>query len=260
VVSVITDCNPLLPEVDELRTSVAQACRILAHQGLAENILGHVSARVDADIMLIRCRGPRERGLAVTAPEDIRLCSLDGQVLDDPGGEYRPPQELPIHSAVYRRRPESGAVVHAHPRTVLLAGLAGVVLRPVFGAYNIPAMRMALAGIPVWPRAVLVSRDDLADQLLDAMGEKSVCIMRGHGITVAGETVAQATVRSVDLHTLADICLDLAMLGAKPPMITEQDLVLLPDLGAQFNDSTLWDHYVSAEATAAARLEPSHSR
>jgi hypothetical protein len=45
-------------------------------------------------------------------------------------------------------RPRAGAVVHAHPRAVLACGIAGLELRPVFGAYNIPAMRLAADGIP----------------------------------------------------------------------------------------------------------------
>lgn len=49
----------------ELRGEVAVACRVLATEGLVENILGHVSARVGGR-MLIRCRGPRERGLRPT--------------------------------------------------------------------------------------------------------------------------------------------------------------------------------------------------
>ena len=236
---------------DHLRDSVASACRILAHQGLAENILGHVSARVSGAGdgtagILIRCRGPRERGLAFTEPDDIRLCGHDGRVRDDPSGAYKAPQELPIHFAVYRRQSAANAVVHAHPRTVLIAALAGIQLRPVFGAYNMPAMRMALEGIPVWPRPVLVSRDDVAEELLDTMGERTVCIMRGHGITVSGTTVEQATVRAVDLHLLAGISLDLARLGAEPPSMAEPDLALLPDLGSAFNDRLLFDHYAAS--------------
>jgi 3,4-dihydroxyphthalate decarboxylase len=38
----------------------------MAAFGLVENILGHVSARVSAGELLIRCRGPHERGLAAT--------------------------------------------------------------------------------------------------------------------------------------------------------------------------------------------------
>ena len=80
---------------------------------------------------------------------------LDGAPAGLPDG-YAPPSELPIHAETLRRRPEVNAVVHAHAPSVVMADLAGLALRPIVGAYNIPAMRLALDGIPVYPRAVLI--------------------------------------------------------------------------------------------------------
>ena len=47
----------------ELRRRIAIACRILAHAGLAEGVLGHVSVKIDGDTILVRARGPAETGL-----------------------------------------------------------------------------------------------------------------------------------------------------------------------------------------------------
>src|SRR5580704_12826109 len=55
------------------RREIALACRVLAHQGLAEDVLGHVSLRVAPGQLLIRCRGPEERGLLFTTPDDVHL-------------------------------------------------------------------------------------------------------------------------------------------------------------------------------------------
>src|SRR5438105_3973969 len=135
-------------DVEALRAKVAMSCRILGRRQLVDGVLGHVSARVDEERLLIRCRGPRERGVARTQADDIRLVDLDGNHLEASDG-WQVPKELPIHTRLLARRPDTGAVVHAHPRPVLLAGLAEIDLRPVFGAYNIPAMRLAAAGVPV---------------------------------------------------------------------------------------------------------------
>ena len=78
----------------ELRRKLATACRILAHAGLVEDVLGHVSARVGDDHVLVRCRGSHERGLAFTTPDDIRLLSFDG---GDPGEGYSAPNLSLIH-------------------------------------------------------------------------------------------------------------------------------------------------------------------
>jgi 3,4-dihydroxyphthalate decarboxylase len=225
--------------IQQLREQVATACRILARAGLVEGILGHVSARVGDDRMLVRCRGERERGLALTTPRDVPLVDFDGQGAELAGG-YAPPKELPIHAETYRTRPEVSSVVHAHPRSALLWGLAGLEARPVFGAYNIPALRMALDGVPVFPRSILITRRQLAAEMLAAMGGRPICVLRGHGITVTGDSVEQATVRAIDLHVLLDVTVQLAQLGADPERVCSEDLAELPDLGSAFNDRLTW--------------------
>ena len=57
----------------------------LAHRGLAPGVLGHVSLRAGPDRLLVRCRGPHERGLAFTTAQDVRLVTLDGE----PGARQR---------------------------------------------------------------------------------------------------------------------------------------------------------------------------
>lgn len=228
-----------------LRDTVATACRVLAHEGLVTGILGHVSARVAEDRLLIRCRGPQERGLARSTPEEVWTTTTDAQPVDLPEG-FALPKEVHIHTQLMARRPEIGAVVHAHPPEALLYGLAGLEARPVFGAFNIPAMRMALEGIPVYVRSVLVSRPELGEELADAMGKSNVCLMRGHGITVVGETAQQAVVRAVNLNVLFRVTVELARLGVQPSDLPERDQIELPDLGSAFNDGFVWNALVAA--------------
>lgn len=231
------------PSLSESCVQVARACRILAHQGLASGILGHVSLRVGTGELLVRCRGPRERGLLFTTPEDIRLLDLDGE--RDPGDGYSAPNELPLHTEVMRKRPDVGSVVHAHPPAVVAADLAGVALRPIVGSFNIPALRMAREGIPVYPRGVLIRRRDLAEEMLAAMGRSAVCVLRAHGLTAVGESVPQAVERALNVDDLARMCLDVARAGGKPADLPEEDVAELPDLGSAFNDSLLWEHHVA---------------
>jgi 3,4-dihydroxyphthalate decarboxylase len=240
------------------REHVATACRILGARRLVDGILGHVSVRVDATSILVRCRGPHERGVARPTASDIRHVDLDGNPMEAMDGG-RMPKELPIHTRLLARRTELAAVVHAHPPATLIAGLAGFELRAVFGAYNIPAMRLALDGVPVFERPILITRDELADEMLAAMGDRSVCILRGHGITVAGESVEQATVTAVDLDELCTVTVRLAELGATPPVITADDLAELPDLGTPFNATLRWQALAAAAATPVLSASDEHT-
>lgn len=230
-------------EQADLRVQAARACRVLAHQGLVDDVLGHVSVRIDAQHLLIRCRGPRERGLLFTSPEDIRLLDLDGGGSLD--GDYSAPNELPLHTETLRQRPEIEAIVHAHPPSTVTADLAGVTLRPIVGAFNIPAMRLALDGIPVYPRAVLIRRPDLAAEMLSIMQTSPVCLLRGHGLTATGESIPQAVVRALNVDKLARVCLEIARCGSKPRDLPSEDIAELPDLGTSFNDALVWRHLVA---------------
>jgi 3,4-dihydroxyphthalate decarboxylase len=234
-------------DMAQARERVGLACRILAMEGAVDGILGHVSVRAGRDRMLIRARGRDEHGLLFTTAADIREVDFSGAG-DDPGAGYSMPNELPIHGETLRRRPDAGAVVHAHPPAVVACSIAGLDLRPVFGAYNIPAMRMAAAGIPVYPRSVLIRTPELAAEMLECMGAKRACVLRGHGLTVWGETLEQAVARTLDISLLAATTLAIASAGHSAPDIPAQDIAELPDLGASFSDLSAWRYYAAKAA------------
>ncbi|MEX0427724.1 class II aldolase/adducin family protein [Nocardioides sp. DS6] len=225
------------------RELIASACRVLAARGLADGILGHISLRVDDASILVRCRGPRERGLAWTTPEDIRLVGLDGV----PAGEgelegYQVPNELPLHSAVLRAQPDVEAVVHAHPPDVVAADLAGIAIRPIVGAFDIPGARLAAGGVPVYPRGVLVRNDALGAEMAAAMGARPVVVLRGHGLTSAAQTVEQAVLQAASVDAIARLSLRIRCAGGTLADLAAEDMAELPDLGAGFNTGTAWRH------------------
>lgn len=241
--------RPISPAAAGLAELVATACQVLAATGLAENILGHVSVRVGSDEVFVRCRGPQERGLRYTTSDDIRLL---GPGVNDVG-EWSPPNELPIHVELMRHRADITAVVHAHPPAVVAMSIAGLQLRPIVGAYDIPAASMAAAGIPVWPRAVLVNTPALGQAVAEALGPAPAAVLRGHGIVTVGSgspehAVAEAVVRAYALDSLARMTLQVRALGVDPADISPEDLRELPDLGSGLNVEAMWRHLTARAA------------
>ncbi len=229
---------------EDLREKIAVSCRILAVEGCVDGILGHVSARIlGGNEMWIRCRGQDEQGVRYTTVDAIKRVDFDGK---GPflGDGYQVPNELPIHGEIYKMRPGVGCVIHAHPNEALICGITDLEFRPIFGAFNIPAMRMAIEGIPRFPRSYLVTRPELAASMIATMGEKNICLMKGHGVTVTGKTVEEATVRTLNFHALAKITLQVAQTGRTAPDISHEDMEQLPDLGSTFNDLWAWRYYV----------------
>jgi 3,4-dihydroxyphthalate decarboxylase len=229
--------------LDRERELVASACRVLAVRGLADGVLGHVSLRTGPDTLVVRCRGPRERGLAFTEAVDVRHVDLDGQ----PAGEgelaeHAVPNELPLHTEVLRTRPDVQAVVHAHPPAVVAADLAGLGIRPIVGAFDIPGTQLAAGGVPVYPRGVLIRDRRLAGEMVAAMGERPVVLLRGHGLTSAATGVEQAVLQALSVDRLAGLALRIASAGGRLVDLPAADLAELPDLGSGFTVATAWRH------------------
>ena len=205
---------------EDVRAKVAQACRILAMTGLVKEITGHVSARVpgaDGE-MYLRCRGDDEFGLPYTGAGAIQRVNLDGNSEVEAGNVL--PIELPIHGEVLRAHPEFNCVVHAHPPYVLLCGMAGIDLQPVYGAYEPSGLTIART-VRTYPRSILISTRQLGEDIVRTMGDSSFALLRGHGIVVAAATVEEATVNAIRFEALAKTCWELSRKGPLPTISTE---------------------------------------
>ena len=232
--------------LDEQRALVAQGCRVAAARGLVDGILGHLSLRVDDERLLIRCRSDGDTGVAFTRPNDIRLIRFDGSA----GGHgeldgYRVPNELPIHAETMLADSGHRAVAHLHPPAVVAADLAGIQIRPIYGAYDIPGAWLARGGVPVYERAVLIRNSALGKEMVAAMRGRPVVICRGHGITSAAATVQQAVLQAISVDALARMSLRVRSAGGALRDIDDSDWEHLPDLGSGFTAEAAWRHEIA---------------
>jgi ribulose-5-phosphate 4-epimerase/fuculose-1-phosphate aldolase len=229
--------------LDQQRALVAQGCRVAAARGLADGILGHLSLRVDDNHLLIRCRSDTDTGVAHTSPSDIRLIGFDGSA--GAGGEldgYRVPNELPIHVETLLADSRHRAVAHLHPPAVVAADLAGIAIRPIYGAYDIPGAWLARHGVPVYERAVLIRNSRLGKEMVAAMRGGPMVICRGHGITSAAPSIQQAVLQAISLDALARMSLRVRSAGGTLRDIDDADWDDLPDLGPAFTAAAAWRH------------------
>jgi ribulose-5-phosphate 4-epimerase/fuculose-1-phosphate aldolase len=203
------------------RELVAKSCRILGRLELTKAATGHVSCRV-GDKILIRARGGDEVGVRYTSANEVIACDLDGKKVDGPEG-LAAPQEVFIHTWIYRTRPEVKSVIHIHPPTVVLFTIVNKPFKPIFGAYDPSSVDLLLDGIPTYGRAITVRNDELGKEFAKAMGNKRVCLMKGHGITTAGASVEEATVTAIKMNEIADMHYRAYMLG-EPQEISAEDL------------------------------------
>ncbi|MGH7827649.1 MAG: class II aldolase/adducin family protein [Candidatus Binatia bacterium] len=212
-----------MSNISELRELVARSCRILGKLNLTKEPSGHVSARIPgSDRILIKARGPEESGLRFVTPQDIIAVDFGGKKIDGPNG-LESPQEVFIHTRLYRARPEVQCVVHVHPLTVVLFTICNKPLLPLFGAYDPSGLRLVVNGLAAYSRSITISNDKLGEEFAAAMGDKEACLMRGHGITSAARTVEEATLTAIKLNELAEVNYRAALLG-EPEPIPQEDI------------------------------------
>lgn len=236
-----------------LEERVAQACRVLGRLELTRAATGHVSGRIPGtDRMLIRARGPSEIGVRYTTHEEVIEIDFDGTVIDPHDSGLAAPQEVFIHTELYKARPDVHAVIHMHPPTVVLFSICGLPLLPIYGAYDPSSARLAIDGIPMFDRSILINSPDLGSRLATTMGDAKVCTMHGHGVTTVGASVEHAALYLIQLNELARMNYQARLLGELKPISEEdQDAVRqrtpeTPRVGGApptGNEAALWRYY-----------------
>jgi ribulose-5-phosphate 4-epimerase/fuculose-1-phosphate aldolase len=200
---------------------VARACRVLGKLDITHAALGHVSLRLgDSDAMLIKGKGPGEVGLRYTRERDIIAVDFDANKMEG-ADDLQPPGESYLHLWLYRQRPEIRSVIHVHPEHAVLLTICDKEILPIYGAFGSGA-RLALQGVPTYQRSITIHNDALGEDFARFMGARDAALMRGHGVSVVGSGVEDATVRVMALNELVTMTYKAYLLGT-PRAISDED-------------------------------------
>ena len=164
-------------------------------RGYAFGATGNLSVRQGDDVWIT----PTGKSLAGLTPDQLARTGLAGE----PRNGNRPSKELPLHLAVYRRRPEAhGAVVHLHSACcVALSCLETLDPHQPLPALT-PYFFMRLAPLGIVPYYRPGSRE-LA-QAVEAAAETCDCLLlRNHGQVCAGSSLSEAADRAEELEETA---------------------------------------------------------
>ncbi len=164
---------------------VATIARMLASAGLVEGF-GHVSART-GEGFVITSTAP----LGAMRPADIA-----------PPGSPDRPLETPLHAAVYRARPDVGAICRTHSPAAAAWGARGVVPPLVHGLGGLSGR------IATGPDTDLVDSDARGDAAAAALGDADILLPRANGAVCTGANLRVATVRAWFLEQRARVALD----------------------------------------------------
>lgn len=169
---------------NERARAIADAGRELAALGWTPATSSNFSMRVSVDRVAVTISG-RDKGRL--CERDIMLVDLDGRAV---GTDARPSAETLLHTQLYRRFSEVGAVLHTHSRTQTVASrlfardgcvsLESWELLKAFDGYDTHDARMV---VPVLPNA-----QDM-NVLVRALEERFDCGERLHGYLIDGHGI-----------------------------------------------------------------------
>ena len=103
----------------EARRDVIAYCHRMQAEHLVYSTAGNVSVRIDGELIAMT---PTSFPYDALEPEDVCIVNTAGDVID---GRREPTSELPLHTLVYARRPEVGAIIHTHSQMNQARSCAG---------------------------------------------------------------------------------------------------------------------------------------
>ena len=161
------------------RADIVEIGRRLHQRGYVASNDGNISVRLDAERLLTTPKGVSK---GFMSPDMLVITDCEGRKL---AGARDPSSELPMHLAVYRRRPDVTAVVHAHPPVATGFAVAGIPLDRAVLAEVVTT----LGSIPIAEYGTPSTRE-LADAVEGRIAAHDGLLLANHGaITVADESM-----------------------------------------------------------------------
>lgn len=197
----------------ELRLSLVDACQNLVKLGLTQGTSGNISLRY-GDKMLISPSATPYEEMTVDLVAEMPLDRDDGTW----SGPLKPSTEWRFHRDVLLARPELKAVVHGHPTYCTALAIARKSIPPchymiaAFGGNDVRCSDYARFGSA-----------ELSTIVMEAMKDRTACLMANHGSLATGTTLREAMWRAVELEAIAkQYYLSLCIGG--PVMLSDQEI------------------------------------
>jgi L-fuculose-phosphate aldolase len=188
--------------VRDIARRMALCCRRLAAQGLIAGQDGNLAVRLSATRALVTPSGLLK---GLLAPSDMVEVDLSGRKLR---GRRNPTTELDLHLRILNRRPDVGAVVHAHPPTATGFAVAG----EGFDQFVLPEIILLFGRVPLVPYGT-PGTPELGDRVEPYIDRHDGLLLANHGAVTVGPTLDAAWIRMESLEHAARILFTARALG-----------------------------------------------
>jgi L-fuculose-phosphate aldolase len=195
----------------ELKKKVVETCRAVYNSGLTGRREGNISTRIPNREQIIIT--PSHYGHNKTQVQDLLVVNFDGSVAS---GVRPPSSENRMHLAVYKARPDVGAVIHTHS----VYGSALAVNRMSIPTF-VDEMAIMLGGPIDVAEYGMPGTDELAANATKALGEKSAVLIANHGVLVTAKNLDKALENAELVEHISKIYVTALSIG-KPAMLPDE--------------------------------------
>ncbi|MEK4009970.1 class II aldolase/adducin family protein [Peribacillus sp. FSL M8-0224] len=218
---------------EELKKQLVEGIRMLENIGHID-FNGHFSVRIPkTDLIFINSAGASRSSLTV---DNIITIDMAGNLVEGTG---RPPNEYPLHTQIYKRRPDVQAISHTHPRWSTLFTIAKMPLRPVI------IQGAVLGTIPVLSKSHSISNVEIADELAKKIEDHHIALLKAHGAVITGDSIIETFVRSVFLEENAQRQYMASQLGYAHSLEDEEIVSMSKFIWQPKNIQKVWDYHLS---------------
>jgi L-fuculose-phosphate aldolase len=200
------------------RQQIVTIMRRVYGYGMTTTSGGNISILDDSGDIWITTGGI-DKG-TLTERDIVRM--RDGAIVE---GAHPPSSEYLFHRAIYARRPDIRAVLHAHPAALVAFSL----VRKIPDTSIIPQARAVCGEVGYAPYAIPGSVE-LGRNLAEAFGKGfDVVLLENHGVATGGRSLLEAFQRFETLDFCARTLINAATLGAARSLRPEE--IALSDRG-----------------------------
>ncbi len=197
--------------------------KLLYDRGYVAANDGNLSMKTAPDRLLVTPSGVSKGRLT---PDMLLVTDLEGNVLE---GNRHPSSETKMHLAVYRGRPDVGAVVHAHPPV----STAFAVCRRGMETPYLSELVTGLGAVPCTPSFAMLSTDEVPRSVEPYLADHCAVLLANHGALTWGEDLWEAFDRMETVEHTAKILLNAQMLG-DPVALTQEETAELRSMQGMY--------------------------
>ena len=197
--------------LEEQRKLVIETAQKASLEKLVPLTFGNFSLRDEKTGYV--CITPSGMPYGLLVPEDIVVMDVNGNIIE---GGRKPSIETPLHTSIYRKRPDVFGIVHTHS-TFLTAWSC---LEEGMPCITSEAASLAGGNLRTAPFAIQ-GTEELAEVTSEALGNDKAVLMANHGAIFVGSTIVKAYEVGAILEESAKVAYLAYTLG-KPNRIGEQ--------------------------------------